>query len=66
MTLGYCMEFCGTCSNETNHRIIEQNGRTKKECVTCHEQVGSWSQLPTTKLFLSGRQNSTADRSTAA
>lgn len=58
MTLGYCMQFCGTCAAETNHRIIEQNGRTKKECVACHEQIAYWTNMTTARMILTGAGNS--------
>lgn len=35
MTLGYSMKFCSVCERETNHRMAEQNGKLKKECVIC-------------------------------
>jgi len=41
MTLGYSMQFCSTCERETNHRIREQNGKLKKECVACSHATGS-------------------------
>lgn len=41
MTLGYSMQLCSNCERETNHRIREQNGKLKKECVECSHTTGS-------------------------
>lgn len=65
MTLGYSMDFCDNCGGETNHRIVEQNGKTRKECVACREQIAYWSKMTAARALLTGSQSRGRGRSHA-
>ena len=65
MTLGYSMDFCDHCGSETNHRIMEQNGKTRKECVACREQIAYWSKLTAARALLAGSRSGARTRGSA-